>query len=352
MSHPSRLPHRFAAALAVLAAALPAAAQGKAPAGAMTTLAVLPMRGAFSVPAQAQPYPAQGQGPGARPYPGQGQGGNYRPYPAQVPGPNAQAAAGPRRLAAIEDQINQRVTMAFFGTGRFRLIEREQLNAVLKEGKFENSGLVDDATAAKLGRQLGAANVLVGSYTGGVGHTAEVKSSFFGSKTRTDTFNGHLEVRLRLVNTEDGSIREAFLVNAQSADPKPYHAYELLMDDLSRGMAAETAARFPLTRYVIKVLSEHEALVDLGRKQRLEKGASFHLVEQAPDVVHPVTGQRIQGERRVLTEMSVTDVGDESSTLRITGAKAALRVGQTVVQASAAAQPAAPAETQASAQGR
>jgi hypothetical protein len=48
----------------------------------------------------------------------------------------------------------------------------------------------------------------------------------------------------------------------------------------------------------------------------------------------------------------VTDVGDESSTLRITGAKAALRVGQTVVQASAAAQPAAPAETQASAQGR
>ena len=299
-----------------LAAFASAFAQAPAPAqeGAPVTLAVLPLWGVFNVPKPATPNPGQYQ----RPQAGYGQ--------------PPQAQAGANRQGSLEAQLNQRVTMAFFGTGRFQLIERAQLNAVLSEGKFEHSGLVDDATAAKLGRQMGASFVVVGSYTGSLGHSVEVKTGFFGSKSRKESYPGHLEVRLRMVNTEDGSIREAFLVTAESTDEKGYHSYELLLDDFSKGLLAETTARFPMTGYVIKVLSEHEALVDLGRKQRLEKGASFQLVEQGADVVHPVTGKLVKGERRVLTDLKVIDVGDESSTMKVIGIKVTLKVGQVVVQ--------------------
>jgi hypothetical protein len=243
-----------------------------------------------------------------------------------------QAPAGPTRMGQIQPQINARVTMAFLKTGRFQLVERAQLDTVLKEGKFEQSGLVDDATAARLGKQMGATFVLVGSYTGSIGHTAEVKTGFFGGKSREDSYPGHLEVRMNLVNTEDGSIREAFLLHVSSMDPKAYHSYELLLDALTDSLDKETAARFPLMGYVIKVISEREALVDLGRRQRLEKGASFQLVEQGQAVVHPVTGKLVQGERRVLTQLQVTDVGEESSILKITGDRTTLKVGQSVVQ--------------------
>ena len=290
------------------------AAAGLAAAAAdLSTLAVLPLRGAFLVPKLNSAYPGQGR-PAAP----------VQPQQAQAP---------VARLMALEDQINQRVTMAFFKTGKFQMIERSQLTAVLKEGKFEQSGLVDDATAARLGKQMGATFVLVGSYTGGIGHSAEFKTGFFGGKSREDTFPGHLEVRLRMVNTEDGSIREPILLHASSLDAKYYHSYELLLDDLSRSLDQEVTARFPLTGYVIKVISDREALVDLGRKQRLEKGAGFQLVEQGPDVVHPVTGKPVQGERRVLTRLEATDVGEESSILKVTGPRATLKVGQSVVQA-------------------
>jgi hypothetical protein len=235
-------------------------------------------------------------------------------------------------MGQIQPQILTRVNMAFLKTGRFQMVERAHLDAIMKEGKFEQSGLVDDATAVKLGKQMGATFVLVGTYTGSIGHTAEVTTHFFGGKTREDSYPGHLEVRLNLVNTEDGSIREAFLVRASSQDAKPYHSYELLLENLAANLEQETAARFPLTGYVIKVISEREALVDLGSRQRLEKGATFQLVEQAPDVVHPVTGKLIHGERRVLTLLQVTDVGDESSILKVTGDRATLKVGQSVVQ--------------------
>jgi len=275
--------------------------------GALNTLAILPLRGAFNVP---------------KANPGQPPAGSPRPAPEAGPGP----------LLALEDQLDQRVTMAFFHTGRFQLIERAQLASVLKEGRLEQSGLVDDRTAARLGRQLGAAYVLVGSYTGGLGHVTELKTSFFGTRSRKDSFPGHLEARLRLVGTEDGTIREPFLVHATSSDPAYYHSYELLLDDFSRNLAREVATRYPLTGYVIKLLSEREALVDLGRRQGLEKGAGFELVEQGADVVHPVTGKPVQGERRVLTRMQATEVGEESSTLKVVGPGAVLRLGQTVVR--------------------
>jgi curli biogenesis system outer membrane secretion channel CsgG len=303
---------RFQAmALALFTAAGVAGWAQPAP-GAPSTLAVLPLSGVFQVPKPGTAYPGQGQG--------------------QL-NPRAPQGLAGARIVGLEAQINQRVTMAFFKTGRFQLIEREQLNTVLKEGKFEQSGLVDDATAARLGKQIGATYVLVGSYTGSIGHTVEVKTGFFGGKSREDSYPGHLEVRLRLVNTEDGSIREAILLHATSLDPKAYHSYELLLDDLSSSLDKDAAARFPLMGYVIKVISDKEVLVDLGQNQRIEKGAGFQLVEQGEDVVHPVTGKRIKGERRVLTDLKVTDVGEESSTLKVTGARTTLKVGQTVVQA-------------------
>lgn len=308
MSSLPRLARRIrAAALACLAAALPAA---QPPPADVATLAVLPLRGEFQVPKSGSAF----SGPGA-------------PAARVQPGPG-----GPRTLPAMEAQINQRVTMAFFRTGRFQLIEREQLPAVLKEGAFEHGGLVDDARAVELGKQAGAAFVLVGSYTGGIGHTVEVKRGFFGSQSRTDSWPGHLEVLLRMVNTESGEISEPILVRAASLDAQYNHSYELLLDDLARSLRQAAAERYPLRGYVIKVISDREVLVDLGRNQRIEPGAGFQLVEQGEDVVHPVTGKRIQGERRILTELQATEVGEESSVFKVTGPRTPLKVGQTVIQ--------------------
>jgi curli biogenesis system outer membrane secretion channel CsgG len=289
-----------------------ALAEAPAEPGPMATLAVLPLRGLFQLPKPGGPAPA----------------GNARPAPGWA---QAQATGG--RLVGLEDQINQRVTMAFLKTGRFQLVERADLAAVTKEEKFQQSGLVDDATAARLGHQMGAAWVLVGSYTGSIGHQVEIKTGFFGGKSREDSYPGHLEVRLRLVNAEDGAVFDAILLHAGATDAKPYHAFELLMDDFSASLEKETAARFPMMGYVIKVLSDRQVLVDLGRRQQLGSGTRFQLVEQGEDIVHPVTGKLVKGERRVLTDLKVSDVGDESSVLDVTGARAALKPGQMVVQA-------------------
>ena len=70
---------------------------------------------------------------------------------------------------------------------------------------------------------------------------------------------------------------------------------------------------------MLKALSGTEALIDLGLKQGVNRGDRFALLAQGPDLVHPVTGRMVQGERKVLGQLVVTAVGEESATVRTAG---------------------------------
>jgi len=283
-------------ALAVLAAgfqARPCAAQATAPA-ARPTLAVLMLRGLFQTPKS----------------------------------PEERAAGTPaHHYYPLGEVLVQRIDMAYLKTGRFQVIERSQMKAVLKEGALEQQGLVDDATAVTLGKQLGAKYVLVGSYHGGMARGVDVQGHLFGKDSREDFHAAKLEVRLRMVRTEDGTILEPMILGATAKDPVSSKAFSKLMDDFALALDRELRLRYPLTGYVVKVLSDKEVLADLGRSQGVEPGDVFQVVEVGPEVIHPVTGKAVPGERKVVGELVVTALGQESSTLRAASGRPALKPG-------------------------
>lgn len=57
------------------------------------------------------------------------------------------------------------VAGALVRTGRLRLVERHRVDAVLQEVRHGMTGAVDSATAAQVGRQLGAEAVVIGAIT-------------------------------------------------------------------------------------------------------------------------------------------------------------------------------------------
>jgi len=56
-------------------------------------------------------------------------------------------------------------------------------------------------------------------------------------------------------------------------------------------------------------------------------GDIFLLIERGKDIVHPVTGKVIKGAKKILSELKVTAVDDETSNVKISGDKVALKVG-------------------------
>ena len=274
--------------------ALALGAQDPAP----PTLAVLPLRGGFMTAGTAKA------------------------------GPRGQQTTGRKRIQLGED-LDGRVVQAFFHTHRFQVIERARLNQVLGEAKLEQEGTVDDAQAARLGRQLGARFVVVGAYTGAMTRKVEVEDHFFSGRTRKEIYQGTLDLDLRVVNTETGAIHDALAVKAEmtgSGDAKPR---ERLLEDLAARLEMEVARHFPLRGYLVQVAGA-DAVIDLGSRQGVKAGDRFRILERGPDLVHPVTGAPVKGELKLMGELRVASPGEDSATARIAAGREQARPGMVV----------------------
>jgi hypothetical protein len=130
-----------------------------------------------------------------------------------------------------------------------------------------------------------------------------------------------------MVNVESGRIEEAFEATGASKAKTPTQGLSEVMRDLAVKLNREVSNKFPVTGYLIKVLGDKEAIIDLGKKDGVVEGDLFTLVERGEDIVHPVTHKVIKGQKRVLTELKVTSVDDETSTVKVTGNKVTLKVG-------------------------
>ena len=98
--------------------------------------------------------------------------------------------------AAADELVTQ-----LFQTGKFTVIEREQINAILSEQDFGQSGRVNSSQAADIGRILGVQVIVTGSIT--KFSLDEKGASFRGIGAKYIVAETNLDVRLINVNTAE-----------------------------------------------------------------------------------------------------------------------------------------------------
>ena len=67
------------------------------------------------------------------------------------------------RVTPFGQYLAEELTTRLVRAGRFQVVERRQLDQLLAEQKLDASGLVDEATASRLGNMLGAGAIMTGS---------------------------------------------------------------------------------------------------------------------------------------------------------------------------------------------
>lgn len=249
-----------------------------------------------------------------------------------------------------QDQINSAVTSAFLNTRRFTMIERSQLGAVLQEGKFQSSGLVDDATAVALGKQLGVKYVIVGSCKADSTPSREVSGAklalgaglaHFGFKNKSDVANSsetqfwqaNIKVSLRMVDVATGKIESAFEASGASRTMNKAKSAKEATDKLEADLMAKVKGKAVAaqTGYVIKVFSPDELMIDLGSAHGLTADSRIQVCRRGEDIVHPVTGKTIRGKKSVLATYRVKSLDEETSVVVVEGsAPRAVKAGEIV----------------------
>jgi len=213
-----------------------------------------------------------------------------------IPWP-ALAASGKTRLAVIDFEqkglqefkgrqigeiVAEWLTTSLVRTGRFDVVERAQMQKILKEQQLGMTGMISQETAAKVGELLGVKVIVTGS-------VIQIGNTF--------------DVNARLINVEDGSIIKAEKIRAPGLE-----AVERLMDSLADLIKKD----FPIEGFVVLV-SGKRAMIDLGKHHGVEPGMKFFALSKGAPVQHPVTGKMLKGEDIKIGEMVVKNVEMETS---------------------------------------
>lgn len=87
-----------------------------------------------------------------------------RPTVAVLPFVNSAIGAANAELAPLSKGIADLLIIELAQNTGIRVVERENIEAILREQNLARDGRVDDATAARIGRILGAKHMITGSF--------------------------------------------------------------------------------------------------------------------------------------------------------------------------------------------
>ncbi|MCK5508253.1 MAG: hypothetical protein KAI50_07000 [Desulfobacterales bacterium] len=172
---------------------------------------------------------------------------------------------------------------AIVDLNRFRVVERDKLNIVLREQKLSRTDLFERSTLLKLGRLVAAQSVITGSII--------------------ETRKG-VEVVARLIDTETSEILATEDVYNEVRDLPALRV-------LAEGMAAKFHRDFPLIDGLIVERKGKDIFTDLGRDMlKLQRRL---IVYREDPVKHPETGIILGVNNKVIGRARVTQLMHEMS---------------------------------------
>ncbi len=161
--------------------------------------------------------------------------------------PFTYSASDPQYASSVTG-LQDALTASLMKTSRIRLVERARVDAALKELQLASSGVIDPATAAQVGRQLGARYAVLGSITA-LSVNDEWRSVKIAEKTDRKV---EVSAEARLVNLETGELLGAgkAVGKAKSSEKhafggkigqlaKPEAVIQLAIMDLTDGLAKD-----------------------------------------------------------------------------------------------------------------
>jgi curli biogenesis system outer membrane secretion channel CsgG len=215
---------------------------------------------------------------------------------------------------------------ALVKSGKFAVIERQELDKIVEEQKLGESGLVTAQTAPKVGQLLGAELFVVGAITecgtkesnigGGV--------SMFGGGLKTK--KARTVVDIRLINTTTGEVIASESEEGTESTTGIAVRYEDMdfnnqdsWDNTDIGKATREAVnktadliaknmeKIPWAGKIIKVSSDGTVLMKPGSEGNVGTGMVFFVLRKGEDIKDPDTGLSLGAEETKVGKIKTTE---------------------------------------------
>lgn len=201
-------------------------------------------------------------------------------------------------MAVTDKMITQLVNLR-----RFRVIDRNSLESVMKEQSLGLSGMVDEQTAVKVGKLVGADVIIIGNVI---------------------TQPKFAKVSARVIDIETSETIVA--KDAQTTYPTLKNIEKLVED-----VAIMIYNDLPLVEGNIIKVEDNTIYIDLGTTEGLRRGTKCVAFEEGEEIINPVTKEILGKKVKKLGEIIVEQVQNKMSIAKIISKEGSIKTGDKIV---------------------
>jgi len=230
-------------------------------------------------------------------------------------------------------------------SGKFSVVERDKLNLVLKEQGLAQTGAVDPATAAKVGKILGVKYIILGGID--KFNVDNTRAGLGRLGVGGNLLQSNATISLRIVDSTtaervlsiagDGQVKKGggFVKDASFSKEAEWgvasetidQAAKAVVDKLVTGdyLARISDAANPtgtLEGKIIKV-EGNRAFINLGSSAGIKMGDKFNVVNVGEALIDPDTGAKLGASEKQTGSGAVVEVQDKFAVIQFTGTAAA-----------------------------
>ena len=201
----------------------------------------------------------------------------------------------PENAEAVTDLLRT----ALFNTGRFVVIERDRIQQIIEEQKFQSTGYTDMDQAVEIGRLLNVQKIMVGTVN-------KLGDTFVINTRMVDVMSGVVDVAVSKKST-----------GGESNLPDAIEEFALMIVD-----------RIGLEGAIIR-LEENRVLIDLGSRDGARHGQVFDVLRKG-ETIRDLKGRVIGTEYEEMGSVEITNVEDGFSEVRVREGSGSIELGDIV----------------------
>ena len=232
-----------------------------------------------------------------------------------------------------------------FGDFKFSVIERDKLNLVLKEQGLAQTGAIDPASAAKVGKILGVKYIILGGIDKFNVDNTRAGVGRFGVGGNLLQSNATISLRVidsttaeRVISISgDGQVKKGggFIKDASFSRDAEWGVASETVNEAAKAVVAKLTTGDYLARIsdaampgglvegkIIKV-DGNKAYINLGSSSGIKMGDKFNVINVGEALIDPDTGAKLGASEKQTGNGSVVEVQEKFAVIQFTGTAAA-----------------------------
>jgi len=261
--------------------------------------------------------------------------------------------AAPKKTIAVSDFENksgwrgswelgqgmqEMMATALINTGKFTVLERQDLDAIMQEQDLGASGRSAEGSAAAIGK-LGRAQILIAGAVTEFEDKKEGQSGGFGAfgvRVGGSTSQAHVGLNIRVFDTTTGEVLDSIRVTGSASSSgfkisagHPFggsdfgsfqktpigEATQQAINDAAQRISARLND-VPWQGKIIKATAG-KAYINAGSSGGIENGMEFEVLRPGEALIDPDTGMNLGSETARVGRIQVTSVQDKFSIAKI-----------------------------------